>query len=96
MTARLRIGAASSDLAIHLHQEGKAVGRTLALLSSMGLGVRRATVFPGADGCVDAILFGGYSKNPIASETVSHGSDAIKLSDGTTITLIGIDHKLFS
>jgi serralysin len=44
----------------------------------------------------DAILFGGYSKNPIASETVSHGSDAIKLSDGTTITLIGIDHKLFS
>jgi serralysin len=44
----------------------------------------------------DAILFGGYGKTPIASESVSNGSDAIKLSDGTTITLVGIDHKLFS
>ncbi|GAB0116933.1 hypothetical protein Acid7E03_10050 [Acidisoma sp. 7E03] len=43
----------------------------------------------------DTLAFGGYSGN-FLTESVSGGSDVIKLSDGTTITLVGIDHKLFS
>lgn len=42
----------------------------------------------------DNIAFGNYSGNPIASETVANGSDVMTLTDGTTITFVGIDHKL--
>lgn len=45
---RVRIGNTPSDLVIHLLDEGKAVGRTLARLASMGIAVRRATIVPGA------------------------------------------------
>lgn len=33
---------------------------------------------------------------PVASETLVSGSDVIQASDGTQITLVGFDHKLFS
>lgn len=45
----------------------------------------------------DTFAFGGYNysmTNP-PPETVVGGSDVITLSDGTTITLVGIDHKVF-
>jgi Ca2+-binding RTX toxin-like protein len=44
----------------------------------------------------DKLIFGFYSGNAIASEAVTGGSDMIKLTDGTSITLAGFDHKLFS
>jgi Ca2+-binding RTX toxin-like protein len=44
----------------------------------------------------DRLIFGLYQGNPIASEGVTNGSDVIKLTDGTSITLAGFDHKLFS
>jgi Ca2+-binding RTX toxin-like protein len=44
----------------------------------------------------DTIVFGNYSAGAIKSEDVSHGSDHITLSDGTSINLVNIDHKLFS
>jgi Ca2+-binding RTX toxin-like protein len=50
------------------------------------------TIFGLKDG--DQILFG--SGETIASEGVTNGSDVIKLNDGTSITLAGLDHKLFS
>ena len=42
------------------------------------------------------LVFGGYGATPIASENVVGGSDVIKLTDNTTITLSGIDHKVFN
>jgi Ca2+-binding RTX toxin-like protein len=48
----------------------------------------------------DALVFGpGYGANPVASETIEkvagYGtSDVLKLTDGTTITLIGVMHKI--
>lgn len=44
----------------------------------------------------DNLAFGNYTGNPIASEAVHGASDVITLSDGTTITLVGVYHKLFS
>jgi serralysin len=44
----------------------------------------------------DALLFGNYGNHPIVTETVVHGADRIILADGTTITLQGIDHKVFN
>jgi hypothetical protein len=46
----------------------------------------------------DTLAFGGYgySLTNAPSENVSGGSDVITLTDGTTITLVGVDHKLFS
>jgi Ca2+-binding RTX toxin-like protein len=44
----------------------------------------------------DRLIFGLYQGNPITSEGVTNGSDVIKLTDGTSITLAGFDHKLFS
>lgn len=46
----------------------------------------------------DTLAFGGYgySLTNAPTETVTSGSDVITLSDGTTITLVGVDHKLFS
>jgi Ca2+-binding RTX toxin-like protein len=43
----------------------------------------------------DKIIFGNYAGNAIASEAVSNGTDVIKLTDGTTINLVGITHTLF-
>jgi len=43
----------------------------------------------------DKIAFGNYAGNPIVSEVSKNGIDVIKLSDGTTINLEGIDHTLF-
>lgn len=47
--ARLRIGAAAGDLAIHLHDDSEAVGKTLAALARLDIPVKRATITPGAD-----------------------------------------------
>jgi len=46
----------------------------------------------------DTLAFGGYgySATNAPTENVTGGSDVITLSDGTTITLVGVDHKLFS
>jgi hypothetical protein len=44
----------------------------------------------------DSIVFGGYGSAPIVSEAVQNGSDVIALNDGTTVTLEGIDHKVFN
>lgn len=46
----------------------------------------------------DTLAFGGYgySLTNAPTETVTGGSDVITLTDGTTITLVGVDHKLFS
>jgi serralysin len=43
----------------------------------------------------DVLVFGGYTSYPIASEQVLEGSDLITLTDGTQITLVGFDHKVF-
>jgi hypothetical protein len=49
----------------------------------------------------DSIAFSGYGPtSPVASETVdptsaTTGNDVITLSDGTQITLVGVDQKLF-
>ena len=43
----------------------------------------------------DILVFGGYASYPIASEGVADGSDTITLTDGTVITLIGFDQKVF-
>lgn len=45
--SRLRFGSYAGDIAIHLRDD-KAVGKTLALLTSQGIGVRRAVILPGA------------------------------------------------
>ena len=44
----------------------------------------------------DVLAFGGYNTDPISAESVMNGSDHIALSDGTSIVLAGIDHKIFS
>jgi hypothetical protein len=44
----------------------------------------------------DSIVFGGYGGSPIVAEAVQNGSDVIALNDGTTVTLEGIDHKVFN
>ncbi|WP_227320400.1 hypothetical protein [Acidisoma silvae] len=46
----------------------------------------------------DNLAFGGYgySITNTPSETLTAAGDVIKLSDGTTITLQGYDHKLWS
>jgi len=46
--ARLRLGAGAGDLAIHLHNDSEAVGKTLANLTRLGVSVKRATITPGA------------------------------------------------
>jgi hypothetical protein len=45
----------------------------------------------------DNFAFGGYgySATNAPTETVTAGSDVITLTDGTVITLVGVDHKLF-
>ena len=43
----------------------------------------------------DILVFGGYASYPIASEGVVNGSDTITLTDGTVITLVGFDQKVF-
>lgn len=43
----------------------------------------------------DNLAFSGYDNSKL-TETVTNGSDVITLSDGSTITLVGVDHKLFS
>jgi Ca2+-binding RTX toxin-like protein len=44
----------------------------------------------------DKLTFSGYATDtPVASETITGGSDIIKLTDGTEITLTGVDHKQF-
>ena len=43
----------------------------------------------------DILVFGGYASYPITSEGVVDGSDRITLTDGTEITLVGFDHKVF-
>jgi Ca2+-binding RTX toxin-like protein len=43
----------------------------------------------------DKLVFGNYVGNAIQSEGVVNGSDVIKLTDNTTITLFGINHTLF-
>jgi Ca2+-binding RTX toxin-like protein len=43
----------------------------------------------------DILIFGGYTRYPIASEGVVNGSDTITLTDGTVITLVGFAHKVF-
>ncbi|MBW4023180.1 MAG: hypothetical protein HIU92_08555 [Proteobacteria bacterium] len=43
----------------------------------------------------DILAFGGYGASPITSEGVLGGSDLLTLSDGTTILLQSIDHKVF-
>ncbi len=46
--ARLSLGTRAGELAIHLREAGKPVGRVLTLLGQAGITVRRATVLPGA------------------------------------------------
>lgn len=46
--ARLRLGATAGDLAIHLIDDGEAVGKTLSVLTRLTVPVKRATVTPGA------------------------------------------------
>jgi serralysin len=71
---------------------------TYAFLSGHAGGT--ATILGLADG--DIIAFGGYENaeggtaNPIQTETVVDGSDQIKLTDGTTINLTGVNHTLFT
>jgi hypothetical protein len=43
----------------------------------------------------DVLVFGGYATYPILSEGVVNGSDEIRLVDGTLITLVGFNHKVF-
>ena len=43
----------------------------------------------------DIVVFGGYGGDPITSENVTNGSDVVTLSDNTTITFAGFDHKIF-
>jgi hypothetical protein len=45
----------------------------------------------------DSVDFGGYgySLNNAPSEQVVNGSDVMTLSDGTKITFVGLDHKIF-
>jgi Ca2+-binding RTX toxin-like protein len=45
----------------------------------------------------DTFAFGGYgySATNVPTETVTGGNDMITLTDGTQITLVGIDHKVF-
>jgi hypothetical protein len=71
---------------------------TYAFLSGHAGGT--ATILGLGDG--DTIAFGGYENakgaatNPIQTETVVDGSDQIKLTDGTTINLTGVDRTLFT
>jgi Ca2+-binding RTX toxin-like protein len=44
----------------------------------------------------DVVAFDGYGSNPIASEVVKNGADVVTLTDGTSITFEGYDHKIFS
>jgi Ca2+-binding RTX toxin-like protein len=46
----------------------------------------------------DTLAFGGYgySATNVPTENVGSVGDVITLSDGTTITLVGVDHKIFS
>jgi putative Mg2+ transporter-C (MgtC) family protein len=46
--SRLRLGADAGDLAIHLRDDSKAIGLSLAALNSLAVSVKRATVTPGA------------------------------------------------
>ena len=44
----------------------------------------------------DSMAFSGYALGtPVVSESLAGGSDTITLTDGTQITLAGVDHKMF-
>lgn len=47
LESRLRLGRAAAALTIHLADDNRAVGRTLAALGRLGVPVQRATVLPG-------------------------------------------------
>ncbi|WP_322490045.1 hypothetical protein [Chloroflexus sp.] len=45
---RLNFGGPASHLRIHLHDDGRSVGKALGALARLGAPVKRATVLPGA------------------------------------------------
>jgi hypothetical protein len=44
----------------------------------------------------DQLAFGGYTGDPIRTETVGATGDLIQLTDGTIINLVGVNHTVFS
>jgi hypothetical protein len=44
----------------------------------------------------DQLAFGGYTGDPIRTEAAGSTGDLIQLTDGTIITLVGVNHMVFT